>query len=756
VLLAGAAAYGITYLVFPGYVYNGYINRHAPFLAFISDILLALVFYAFAAVAGRVLNRAPSRRTSPNRTASHPWQLIGSLSAAGFLVMCGSWLALQREYLRIVHPDNYYFIKRLAHAPYRGASFVVNTYAAPIAAQTHTWAYMDPAFFAGTLQLTPEGFAVPTESTYLWLADRGTNPAYAKPDYALVIAPTDWDAALESYSDHVRGLPGPPGPFSVGGFAHRASAAFSAFLHEQVVASDVLAGRDRFAVIRLDWDYPPFLQPLSAQESPPNNLRVRDRRRWVLEVMTESGSHGESAQPAAEIEGISIAGRKVDLTTYSLTDENWDPAGTLGRSPQGSLRSQPGREAWMEAVVIGDAFRLDLRSGPKFGRVRVTAGDLNGEVDLQATAEGIKSLEFSSDQAEGELTSRPAVQAGEYLNLEKDGAGIALTYRYAHQEGRPEENTRIDLIAQDESGVWHPAQAVILLGRAGWPVDIFDFRRKNPDTLAEYANRRAAGDQRTYVQWLSDYLMANPDERRRPGLLAKAGVFAAPEGSEPAVRHIRLPLSPGVSGTVFASLRPGTRTKLGPYYPSNTIIVADQGRVGATAGHGPASTPGVLASNYGALDLQVRLPPGQIGRSEPLVTTGVTGAANMIYITYVDHDHARIGFDYWGVGGFMGPVFALDYSKAHRLEISMGSLYPAASASSLRDLSRSAVDLLKRHVLAKVDGAIVLAGESECYESPPALVEVGRNGVGASTAGPAFTGQILKVRRVFAPGGPAP
>ena len=52
----------------------------------------------------------------------------------------------------------------------------------------------------------------------------------------------------------------------------------------------------------------------------------------------------------------------------------------------------------------------------------------------------------------------------------------------------------------------------------------------------------------------------------------------------------------------------------------------------------------------GALRLVVKLPIGTSKRGEPLVTTGRTGAGDVIYVKYLGEDRVSVGHDYWGVG----------------------------------------------------------------------------------------------------------
>ena len=108
------------------------------------------------------------------------------------------WIGMQGVYLRLLPPDHYSFLKILSKPPYRGASFVVDTYAAPVAAFTGQWAYFDPEISSGIILLSSNGPFLHTDKSYLWLADRRVNADYEKPDYFLCMIPQSMPSVIET------------------------------------------------------------------------------------------------------------------------------------------------------------------------------------------------------------------------------------------------------------------------------------------------------------------------------------------------------------------------------------------------------------------------------------------------------------------------------------------------------------------------------------------------------------------------------
>lgn len=148
-----------------------------------------------------------------------------------------------------------------------------------------------------------------------------------------------------------------------------------------------------------------------------------------------------------------------------------------------------------------------------------------------------------------------------------------------------------------------------------------------------------------------------------------------------------------------------------------------------------------LQRHYGAVDMMVTFSRGIQGAAEPLVVTGVEGAGNFIYVRYLEGDKMVFGFDHWGIGGLVGEPVAVDTWRAHRLRITMGSLYPPGED----------VGEWRSRVQVKLDDTVVLDGNYAVHPSTRMQVRIGENAIGGSTCGPRFSGQIQKIERPARP-----
>ena len=132
------------------------------------------------------------------------------------------------------------------------------------------------------------------------------------------------------------------------------------------------------------------------------------------------------------------------------------------------------------------------------------------------------------------------------------------------------------------------------------------------------------------------------------------------------------------------------------------------------------------------LQLRLRFSPARPGMREPLLTTGVAGKGDGLYVWYVDGEHIRIGFDHWGVGGVESPPMRIDYEAEHDLTIALGSLLADGEPG-------------RGKLRVTVDGKVAIDAAQGFHPTTANEVTIGLNAIGLSTAEAAFTGQILSV-----------
>jgi hypothetical protein len=163
-----------------------------------------------------------------------------------------------------------------------------------------------------------------------------------------------------------------------------------------------------------------------------------------------------------------------------------------------------------------------------------------------------------------------------------------------------------------------------------------------------------------------------------------------------------------------------------------------------------------VAELTGPVHLVVEFPLHKPGRSEPLLSTGHTGAGDFIYVTYVDEKRVRFGFDHWGYGGDISAPVDVDYAAPHEIWISMGSLYPKfGDDKAWRGLDPGLRRRLRSRVEVVIDGRSVLSTEAATHPATPAEVTVARNAIGGSTSDPLFSGTVVFVERAGPVSAPA-
>ena len=185
-----------------------------------------------------------------------------------------------------------------------------------------------------------------------------------------------------------------------------------------------------------------------------------------------------------------------------------------------------------------------------------------------------------------------------------------------------------------------------------------------------------------------------------------------------------------------------------PLWPS-----AESGRFSGTLRLAGRPAPDLAAlrrqarTETGPIAFQVEFPANQTGYADPLVATGVTRRADILFVRYVDDRHVQFGLDHWSGPQLLSPLVPIDYGRPHELGVYLGSLYPPTAPVPPN---------LRRLLMIRVDGRMVWATRAVFHPAESLTVDVGRNVVGASTCRVGFKGNLLGVHRLQPPGPLAP
>jgi hypothetical protein len=260
--LIGMASYVIVFTIASGYVHTGYQVHHAPFAVYFSALPGVCAVYVLYALARHL----PDQFMQAYRTVA-PSQIL--LASGRAILICGilaviavTWIAVQSTYVRRIPPDR---VAALFHALKKisGASTVVSTYATPVAIASGQWSYFDPVFFHQRESFDGHRYYVSSQDfRYLWFGDWKSNSSYQKPEYFVcwmhlnffdVVSPSKrWTCGnnLIGVADVRQGR--------------------SIFEHKEVFRDEK---HDLWSIIKLDWDYPPYLRALD-EGSPDTKVRA--------------------------------------------------------------------------------------------------------------------------------------------------------------------------------------------------------------------------------------------------------------------------------------------------------------------------------------------------------------------------------------------------------------------------------------------------------------------------------------------------
>ena len=146
-----------------------------------------------------------------------------------------------------------------------------------------------------------------------------------------------------------------------------------------------------------------------------------------------------------------------------------------------------------------------------------------------------------------------------------------------------------------------------------------------------------------------------------------------------------------------------------------------------------SDVPGGLMT--GPVRLVARLPEFRAIVGQPLVSTGVHGAGDLVYVFYLAPGKARFGHDCWNYGLFETEPVLFDPNEDQVIEIDMDSLHAVPNGGI-------------RPFKLRFNGRDIASNVGLCNPSTPEEVAFGYNAIRASTAEVIFSGPKLDPERL--------
>lgn len=125
---------------------------------------------------------------------------------------------------------------------------------------------------------------------------------------------------------------------------------------------------------------------------------------------------------------------------------------------------------------------------------------------------------------------------------------------------------------------------------------------------------------------------------------------------------------------------------------------------------------------------------------EPLLTTGRTGAGDIIYLRRIDRTHVAFGHDHWGTPSHESEPLRLDPVAPHEIWISAPALYPPGT---LHDINPALATYLRRHLFVFVNRKLVYSSARNFHPTTLTQVAFLKNPIGGSTCTATFSGESI-------------
>jgi hypothetical protein len=162
----------------------------------------------------------------------------------------------------------------------------------------------------------------------------------------------------------------------------------------------------------------------------------------------------------------------------------------------------------------------------------------------------------------------------------------------------------------------------------------------------------------------------------------------------------------------------------------------------------PSRPPAASEEVWGPIALTVRFPVDAIGLKEPLISLGAFGAADIIFVHYIDKTHIQFGLDHWGNALKLGPIVEIDPRSTYNLTFNLAPLYPPKGHPSSRSGQEKAYDPSQDAFQVQMDERVVFSSAQQAYPTRTNQVVIGRNDLSAASCRRVFSGEILSQKRL--------
>ena len=143
----------------------------------------------------------------------------------------------------------------------------------------------------------------------------------------------------------------------------------------------------------------------------------------------------------------------------------------------------------------------------------------------------------------------------------------------------------------------------------------------------------------------------------------------------------------------------------------------------------------------GILEIKLQFNLSTIGTNQPLITTGITGAGNLIFAKIKSENETEIGLDAWGHGGPISDSIKFDLVKSHNIQIFIGPITSPHFWEGQFKESKIA-PMIKKEIQIWIDGQIAFRTNINHHEKTLNQLNVGSNPQGFSTSTHLFSGKI--------------
>jgi hypothetical protein len=162
----------------------------------------------------------------------------------------------------------------------------------------------------------------------------------------------------------------------------------------------------------------------------------------------------------------------------------------------------------------------------------------------------------------------------------------------------------------------------------------------------------------------------------------------------------------------------------------------------------PSAFTRAQSQRFQSMEFGIRFGPGSPNTPEPILSSGIYGRGDVVFVRYEGNDRIRIGVDHWGAQVVVGNPMRVDRNHVYHVRVTSAAFLPPEGSSAWGKVPVAEQVRETTHIEVELDGTIAVDAPLTAYPSNVDEIFPGVNAVAVASCSRVFSGEIVSTGSV--------